>query len=153
MHCLIARRIYPELADKSTKEIKELYNDKRQFAKIIGFTLNYGGSDFTVANRLLIPQEEAQRLLDNYFKGFPKMTAYFNKVFKETTKNGYILIDSISGRKSFLPFYEEYLQLYKLTKEKGFWESYRSNKEAYAREVKRYFTLRGDMKRMSQNYP
>lgn len=153
MHCLIARRIYPELSDKTTAEIKTNFNDKRQFAKIIGFTLNYGGSDFTVANRLLISQEEAKKLLDNYFKGFPKMTAYFNRIYKETLKNGYILIDNVSKRKSYLPFYEEFLELDKMTKEPGFWDSYRSNKKAYIKEVKRYFTLQGEIKRMSQNYP
>lgn len=151
--CLIARRIFPELAKVSTKDIKEYHNDKRQFAKVIGFALNYGGSDFTVANRLEIPIEEAKVLVNNYFSGFPKMTSYFKQVFKETLKNGYILIDSVTNRKSYLPYIEEFRALDRLTKEEGFWDSYRADKSLYADKVRRYFMLKGDMERTSKNYP
>ena len=153
MHCLIARRIYPELKDVSTNDIKAHHNDKRQFAKIIGFTLNYGGGAYTVAERLQIPIEEAEVLVNNYFKGFPKMTAYFKYVTKETMKNGYILIDKISKRKVYLSNHEEFKALDALTKEEGFWDSYRANKQAYKTEVQRYFILKGEIERASQNYP
>jgi DNA polymerase-1 len=81
------------------------------------------------------------------------MTKYFKRVTEETMKNGYILIDNITNRKSYLPFFKEFKQLEKLIKREGFWDEYRINKDKYREQVRRYFRLKGDITRMSQNYP
>ena len=153
MHCLIVRKIFPSLKDTPTNVIKKEYSKERNFAKTIGFALNYGGSEHTIADRLRIPLEEADELVKSYFSGFPVMTQYFKRKTKETFKNGYINIDTITNRKSFLPFMEEFKELEKMVKEKGFWEKYRQNKEEYKESVRKYFVHKGTIERNSQNYP
>jgi DNA polymerase-1 len=153
MHCLITRKIFPEVKDLDTPSIKKDHNSKRNFAKTIGFAMNYGGSEHTIADRLNISISEAKGLVDAYFKGFPVMTEYFQKVTKETSEKGYILIDDVTKRKSFISDFDEYLENSKKVKEFGFWEKYKKDKETYSGIVKNYYTKKGSIGRNSQNYP
>lgn len=152
MHCLVTRKVFPEVANLSTKEIKENHKDKRNFAKTIGFALNYGGSEHTIADRLQISVVEAKQMVDAYFAGFPKMTSHFKKVTDETLKNGYILIDNVTRRKFYIADFQRFKELEKkFTKE--FWDEYRVNKEKYKSIVREYFVTKGKIQRWSQNMP
>lgn len=152
MHCLVTRKIFEEVANLSTKEIKANHNDKRNFAKTIGFAMNYGGSEHTIADRLQIPIDEAKTMVDAYFNGFPQMTKHFEKVTEETMKNGYILIDDVTKRKFFIKDFAEFKETEKrFTKE--FWEKYRQDKTPYKQMVKDYFVTKGKIQRWSQNMP
>lgn len=152
MHCLVTRKVFPEVANLTTKEIKENHKDKRNFAKTIGFALNYGGSEHTIADRLQIPVDEAKTLVEAYFAGFPDMTKHFEQVTKETMNNGYILIDNVTKRKFFIKDFDKLKDLEKrFTPE--FWEKYRINKEPYKQMVREYFVTKGKIQRWSQNMP
>ena len=75
-------------------------------------------------------------------------------------KNGYVLIDKVSGRKSFIDFYPEYQRLETIINGHGFWEEYRYHKNGDTQEfanyykptVREYFKLRGIMERKGLNY-
>lgn len=152
MHCLVTRKVFPEVAHLSTPEIKKQHKDKRNFAKTIGFALNYGGSEHTIADRLQIPVEEAKQLVEAYFAGFPKMTRHFEKVTKQTMNNGYILIDNVTKRKFFIEGFDRLKELEKrFTRE--FWAEYRQNKAKYKDIVREYFVTKGKIQRWSQNMP
>lgn len=99
MHSYIASKIFPELTDLSLDSIKENHKDKRQMAKAAGFAINYGGTGFTIANNLGVDVEVGDFVYDSYFKAFPGLNNFFTKIKKEARRNGYILIDPISGRK------------------------------------------------------
>ena len=99
MHSYIASKIFTELADLSLDDIKKYHSDKRQMAKAAGFAINYGGTGFTIANNLGVDQSVGDFVYDSYFKAFPGLKNFFDKVKKESRRNGYILIDPISGRK------------------------------------------------------
>lgn len=101
MHCFVTKAIHPELAHLSDNEVKKHHKDKRQVAKAAGFAINYGGNGFTIAKNLGITTEEGDRVYEAYFKAFPDLKNYFNYVQKKTLRQGYVLIDNITGRKSY----------------------------------------------------
>ncbi len=100
MHSFIASKIYPEeLGSLSLEEIKKNHKDKRQIAKAAGFAINYGGTGYTIAKNLGISTDEGDAVYDAYFLAFPNLKKYFDKVQKESLKQGYILIDPVTQRK------------------------------------------------------
>lgn len=113
MHCFVTKAIHPELKKLSDDEIKKHHKDKRQVAKAAGFAIQYGGTGYTIAKNLGIPEEEGNKVYDAYFKAFPEMDKYFKYVKAKTLQLGYVLIDEVTHRKSF---YERYLEKHAIEK-------------------------------------
>ena len=162
MHSFIASKIFPELSDLTLDEIKDKHKAKRQIAKAAGFAINYGGTGMTIAQNLSIPMEEGEAVYTAYFKAFPGLANYFKEEKQRALKLGYIQFNSISSRKCFLMYYEEYQKLHKeLYETKGFWDAYKEHKllddetfrNYYKPKVREYFMKKGDIERMSLNYP
>jgi DNA polymerase I len=99
MHCFVAKAIDPSLQELSDDEIKKDHKDKRQVAKAAGFAIQYGGTGFTIATNLGIPQQEGDKVYEAYFKAFPQLRNYFKTVKALAKKRGYIRIDHITNRK------------------------------------------------------
>lgn len=70
---------------------------ERLRSKTTNFTITFGGSAFTVARRLDIPEEEGEKIVDGYFKAFPGVKDYIASSGNFAVQNGYSL--SISGRR------------------------------------------------------
>src|SRR5690606_32291906 len=98
MHCFVTKAIYPTLKDLTDDEIKSKHKDKRQIAKAAGFAIQYGGTGFTIAKNLGITEEEGNKVYDAYFKAFPDLRKYFDKVQNITLRQGYVLIDNLTYR-------------------------------------------------------
>lgn len=62
----------------------------RTFAKTISFLLAYGGSSFTLANRLQIPQDLADELINQYFDTFQDIKKGMDYHGNFAVENGYI---------------------------------------------------------------
>lgn len=159
-HSFNAKKIYPEVADKTFEEIKAQFNNLRQNAKVGGFTVAFGGTGKTVADNLKISEEEGNRFYDLYFQAFPSLKAHYKKCEEQAYKDGYILIDERNKRKCFIYNHKRYLELKnELTKQ--FWEKYKILKQypensdfiAMKDKVKEYFKIKGDISRMAYNYP
>lgn len=101
MHSFVASKIYPELSDLPLDEIKKNHKGKRQIAKAAGFAINYGGTGYTIAKNLGIPEEEGNKVYDQYFRAFPGLRKYFDRVQRQSLAQGYILIDPITRRKNW----------------------------------------------------
>ena len=101
MHTFVASKIFPELKGLSLNDIKKYHSDKRQIAKSAGFAINYGGNGHTIAKNLGISSKQGDEVYNAYFNAFPGLKNYFNKIKKETLRNGYILIDPITNRKNW----------------------------------------------------
>jgi len=162
MHSFIASKIFPELGNLSLDEIKEKHKNKRQVAKGAGFAINYGGTGITIAQNLNITLEEGEEVYKAYFKAFPGLANYFKTEKQKALKLGYIEFNDISHRKCFIPFFEEYRKLHKeIYETEGFWDSYKLEKSQdsaifkhhFKPKVREYFMKRGDIERMSLNYP
>lgn len=162
MHSFIASKIFPELSELTLDEIKDKHKSKRQIAKAAGFAINYGGAGITIAQNLSIPLEEGEAVYAAYFKAFPGLADYFKQEKKRALELGYIQFNGVSNRKCFIPYFEEYKKLHEdIYNTKGFWDDYKDHKARntdtfinyYKPKVREYFMKKGDIERMSLNYP
>lgn len=102
MHSFVAKRLQPDLLETLTdKQVKENYPEIRQEAKSAGFAIQFGGDGNTIASNLGVSKERGDKVYNAYFKAFPTLKQYFDKVSKEALKKGYILTDKVSGAKTF----------------------------------------------------
>lgn len=159
MHSFVASKMYNELDGMDLNEIKKKHKDKRQSAKVAGFAINYGGSGIGIADQLGLSVEQGQHIYESYFKAFPGLKSYFDEAKKFGVENGYVLISPVTGKKSYVDYYDEFVKL-KNEMNKDFWDRYKQMKNSNtptAREMKdkvsQFFRKRGDIERMSLNYP
>jgi DNA polymerase I len=66
--------------------------DKRQRdrAKMINYGIVYGLSAFGLADRLQIPQEEAQEFIDRYLRRFPRVSDFTRDTIARALNDGYV---------------------------------------------------------------
>lgn len=74
--------------------------DQRRSAKAINFGLMYGMSAFGLARELGIPQSQAKRYIDMYFKRYPNVQDYVTLTKENGKANGYV--ETIYGRRIYL---------------------------------------------------
>ena len=162
MHSFVASKIFPELSSLTLDEIKDQHKDKRQIAKGAGFAINYGGTGMTISQNLSISMEEGEKVYQEYFKAFPGLATYFKQEKQKALSLGYIEFNPISRRKCYIPFWDDYKRLHDdIYNTVGFWDDYKQHKnedseefrEVYKPKVREYFMKKGDIERMSLNYP
>jgi DNA polymerase I-like protein with 3'-5' exonuclease and polymerase domains len=160
-HSYVAKLCFPELKEVPLEDIKSKHKDLRQLAKAANFAIKFGGVGQTISNNLALSKEEGERIYNNYMKAFPGIASYFKKMADEALKNGYIEINNVTNRKSFVDFYPEYIRLKEIIEEPGFWDLYRSeklkNSDKFINELKSivrdYFKYQGMIQRRSFNFP
>jgi len=94
-------------------------------------------------------------------KAFPGIASYFKKMSDEALKNGYVLINEVTNRKSYVDFYPEYKRIKTIISEDGFWDTYRKEKDLNSSKfinelkpvVRDYFKYQGMIQRRSYNFP
>lgn len=131
LHCLFAKKIFPELEGLTDEEIIRDHKAKRNSSKAPRFAFSFGGSGFTVATNLNIPLEEGNKL-EAAFKELHKgMYEWGDRVLQQALKVGYI--ESADGFKLKLPDFEEFTRLGDKLKscDNEFWDEYRAGKEEY----------------------
>jgi DNA polymerase-1 len=69
----------------------------RRTAKMVNFGIIYGISAFGLSQRLGIPRHEAATIIENYFKQFPGVHRYMEKIVQDAKKYGYV--ETITGRR------------------------------------------------------
>ena len=160
MHAFVASKMYDELEGLTLDEIKKKHKEKRQSAKVAGFAINYGGSGIGIADQLGLTVEQGQKIYDSYFMAFPGLKAYFETTKKEGIDNGYILISPVTGKRSYVNYFEEFKESSKEFQEEGFWAKYKKHKQdntptfqILKEKVSRWFRKKGDIERMSLNFP
>ena len=82
--------------------IEAVNKDQRDIGKTLNFALGYGMGVKSLADRLGIPIEEAQALMDKYFAGLPNIAAWSKKQIEHGKTYGYVT--SKFGRR--LPIWE-----------------------------------------------
>jgi DNA polymerase-1 len=160
MHSFIASKMFLELKGLSLKEIKENHKKRRQQSKVIGFCLAYGGSASALSDQLEISMEEAENMIKSYFEAFPQLAKYYEASKQFGLKNGYVLLSPVTGKRSYVNFYEEYLETTKeIQGDEDFWNKYKKHKESSTptfailkEKVSKWFRKKGDIERMSLNY-
>lgn len=79
----------------------EVNRDTRGRAKTINFSILYGISRWGLAKRLESTSEEAQQLIDAYFKRFPGISAYIQETLANVKETGFTT--TLFGRKCWFP--------------------------------------------------
>jgi len=105
MHLAVANTFYnldiPE--DALSKDhpdydkYKGKFKNQRSTAKSITFGLAYGKVAFGFAKDFGISEEEAQKLIDDYFRGMSKLKESIDNSHQELSANGYV--KTLAGRK------------------------------------------------------
>lgn len=155
MHSLVAKACFPEeLEGVEVKDIKKLRPDLRKKAKGPEFAMQFGGSSIAIAQALGCSIEEADKIADAYWKGFPGIAKFKAKGSRAVRKNGYVLMCKYTGHKMYWWDHNEWLaRQSKFTTE--FWDDYRNNHKgtgsAVALEVREHFQAASKWDRMALN--
>ena len=73
----------------------------RSKAKMVNYGIVYGLSAYGLADRLQIPQEEAQEFIDRYLDGFPKVKEFIESTIEHAREEGYV--STLFGRIRRIP--------------------------------------------------
>lgn len=159
VHSLVAYMSYPNIIPRDTKieDIKKLYHDWRQKAKSIEFAINYGGDYNTISKNDGIPVEEAKEIYDNFMEGFPGIKRYQDYCRAAVMRDGYILLNPLTGHRAHIYDAEELKETHNKMQEPGFWEYYqnvrkRNPQDEIVQEVRHYMQRKAASEKQSINY-
>lgn len=98
IHTTTATRLFHLPAAEVTK-------DHRRVAKIINFGLLFGMSAFRLSREAGLGHKEAEEVLQNYFRTFPRIEAYLNGIVAQVAQQGYA--ETIMGRRRYFEVLQE----------------------------------------------
>jgi DNA polymerase-1 len=78
-------------------ELDGVLPEMRRTAKMVNFGIIYGISAFGLSQRLGIPRTEAATIIDNYFKQFPGVKRFMEKIVEDAKQCGYV--ETLTGRR------------------------------------------------------
>ena len=73
----------------------------RSKSKMINYGIVYGLSAWGMADRLDIPQEEAEEFIQRYLAGFPAVASFIEETIAQGTEHGYV--STLFGRRRQVP--------------------------------------------------
>lgn len=124
-HSVYAKAFFPEkLKDVPVEDVKKLYPQLRQDAKGPEFALNFGGTYAAIMSSIGCTEEEAKTIEANYKATFVGTADFATKASYFVRKNGYILINPITGHRRFWSDHKEWLDEEK-SYTTDFWAEYR----------------------------
>lgn len=94
VHTATAAKVFKVSEDQVTKE-------QRRQAKMVNFGIIYGISPFGLAQRLHISRSESKTIIEEYFKHYPDVKNYMEKMKESARTNGYV--ETLCKRKRYLP--------------------------------------------------
>ena len=94
IHTSTAAKIFKIAEDKVTRE-------QRSRAKVANFGIIYGISGYGLSQRLQMPRAEAQTMINEYFKSFPKVRQYMDDMVEQAKRGGYV--ETLKGRRRYVP--------------------------------------------------
>jgi len=94
IHRTVASRVFGVERDEVT-------HPQRSTAKMVSYGLAYGMEAYGLSQRLAVPVEEAQSILQAFFEGFPSVRAYMERAVAEARIAGYTV--TAFGRRRPLP--------------------------------------------------
>jgi DNA polymerase-1 len=80
--------------------LEEVTSEMRRRAKMVNFGIIYGISAFGLSQRLGIPRGEAQQIITNYNKQYPRINEYLHNMIAFAQEKGYV--ETLLGRRRYL---------------------------------------------------
>jgi DNA polymerase-1 len=102
-HLLTASLVYSE-------DITNKNDPRRQIGKITNFLTVYGGGAAKLADQFNLPKSEAKRIIDTYYTAYPSLKQKFLEWGDKARETGYVLINPILGRKSYIQEFSKFKQ-------------------------------------------
>jgi DNA polymerase-1 len=93
IHATTAAKVFKVPLDQVTP-------DMRRKAKEVNFGILYGSTAFGLAQNLNIPRSEASEIIQSYFKEFPAIKNYIDRVIEQAREKEYV--ETIMGRRRYL---------------------------------------------------
>jgi DNA polymerase I len=94
VHTATAIRVFNVAAD-------EIDPGMRSKSKMINYGIVYGLSAYGMADRLDIPQDEADEFIQRYLSGFPAVKEFIEETIEQGTEHGYV--STLFGRRRQVP--------------------------------------------------
>ena len=76
-------------------------HQQRATAKMINYALLYGKTAFTLAKDITTTPQEAQKIIDAYFAGFPRVRAFIDRTLADARASGFV--KTMFGRRRLTP--------------------------------------------------
>ncbi|MFO8098612.1 MAG: DNA polymerase I [Salinibacter sp.] len=80
---------------------EDVTRDQRRKAKEVNYGIPYGVSPWGLAQRLRVPVDEAQELIQQYQKSYPGVSRLLNELVENAQEQGYA--ETLLGRRRYLP--------------------------------------------------
>jgi DNA polymerase-1 len=77
----------------------------RRIAKNVNFGMVYGVGPRTLSQLIGTKEEEARQYIDRFFRGYPQIRAFINRVQQQTFRTGYV--EMITGRRRHFHEYKD----------------------------------------------
>ena len=94
IHTATAARVFK-------KDPEDIVPDERRKAKEVNYGIPYGVSAWGLAQRLRSTPSEAQDLIDEYQKTYPRVSRWLNEQVERAREQGYV--ETLLGRRRFVP--------------------------------------------------
>lgn len=91
--------VFEELFDLSVPETRNYVSSGYLTHNTVNFLMCFGGSSYTLSKRLDIPEEEAEGIIQGYFKAYPGLKKYIKSAGDFAVQNGYST--TVSGRRRY----------------------------------------------------
>ncbi len=85
-------------------------SEERQLAKTVNFAIAFGAGAKKVAEGAGLTLAKAREIMGKIFLAFPKLPKYFEEQGNLARQRGYFLCNDVTKRRSYIPFYEDYLK-------------------------------------------
>jgi len=76
-------------------------HELRSRSKMVNYAVLYGKTSFTLARDISVTQEAAQDFVDAYFRGFPRVRAFIDRMLEEARQTGEVR--TMAGRRRLVP--------------------------------------------------
>ncbi|UVD42993.1 DNA polymerase I [Enterococcus phage TJE1] len=80
--------------------VSEVSKDMRKNAKSVNFGIAYGETPFSIAPKLGVTPEEAERIFEDYFANKPRIKSFIDETHEFVKKNGYV--DTLQGHRRLI---------------------------------------------------
>jgi DNA polymerase I len=102
----VLKDIFRRGEDVHTATAEEILGGKpdpgtRSKAKMVNYGIVYGLSAYGLADRLQIPQDEAQEFIDRYLERFPEVARFIAETIEKANEDGYV--STLFGRRRRIP--------------------------------------------------
>lgn len=80
--------------------VSEVSKDMRKNAKSVNFGIAYGETPFSIAPKLGVTPEEAERIFEDYFANKPRIKSFIDETHEFVKENGYV--DTLQGHRRLI---------------------------------------------------